>query len=270
MARSDSNDGFVRFLGGTILIGLIGYGGGWFYTNFFSSNLLLQQKQQELAQAHADLEEIKKRSANQAMMIDQLGVDLEESQREAARLDTSMKLLKTNYRVGFVEVTRQDVNPHSGAVTTEFRFMETDAQGQPMGAPRTFRVEGEVVYFDYWVVKFDDVLVEQGDTAGSLCLFRRLYGEFQEPNDGYTLDESNTRPAAYGEGPISEYEREIWNNFWAIANDEQLAAEMGVRAAHGEAVSMQLKMGMKYQLLLRASDGLTIRPLPNHSPQPAA
>jgi hypothetical protein len=237
------------------------------YTNFFSNNLLLQQKQQQLLQVRADLKDVQARAANQAMMIDQIGADLEASREQVARLDTSLKLLKTNHRIALVEVLRQDANPQSGAVATEFRFQEVNDQGQPVSSSRTFRVDGDVVYFDYWVIKFADELVESGsDGASSLCLFRRLYGEFQEPVQGYTLDEANTRPAVYGHGPINEYEREIWTNFWTIANDQQLAAGMGIRAAHGEAVSMQLQPGRKYQVLLRASDGLTIRPLP--APQP--
>ncbi len=268
MSRSDSGDGFIRFLGGSILIGLLGYGGGWCYTNFFSSNLLLQQKQQELAQAQSDLLVVQEKAANQALMIDQLGTDLQTSREETARLDTSLRLLKTNHRIGFVQVVRQETHPQSGDITTEFQFVEVNDQGQALASPRTFRIDGDVVYFDYWVVKFADELVEGGG-VGSLCLFRRLYGEFQEPSQGYTLDETNVRPAAYGEGPINEYEREIWNNFWNIANDVQLAAGLGIRAAHGEAVSMRLLPDRKYQVVLRASDGLTIRPLPAPETQAA-
>lgn len=272
MARSSqAGDGLIRFVSATLLLGALGYGGGWVYTNFFGSSLLLQQKQQELLQVQSDLKNVQARAANQEMMIQQMGTDLEDSREQIARLDTSLKLLKTNHRIALVEVVRQDANPQSGAVTTEFRFQEINDQGQPVSSSRTFRVDGDKVYFDYWVVKFADELVESGgEGASSLCLFRRLYGEYQQPIQGYTLDEANTRPAAYGNGPINEYEREIWSNFWTIANDEQLAAGMGIRAAHGEAVYIQLQPGMKYQVLLRASDGLTIRPLPGEQPQQPA
>ncbi len=266
MARSDSGDGLFRFIRGSIIIGLLSYGGGYLYTNFFGSDLLIEQQRQELAQSKADLLAMQQCAANQEMMIKQIGNDLEASREEVARLDTSMRLLKTKHRVGFVEVVRQDTHPQSGNVSTEFRFMEVNDQGQTLTTPRTFRVDGDLVYFDYWVVKFQDELVEQGSSSGSLCLFRRLYGEFQEPSQGYTIDEANARPAAYGDGPVNEYEREIWTNFWTIANDAQIAAGMGIEAAHGEAVAMRLQPGMKYQVVLRSSDGLTIRPLPTQPP----
>ena len=82
MARSSSSgDSLMRFLSATLLIGALGYGGGWVYTNFFSTNLLLQQKQQELVQVQAALKNVQSQAANQAMMIEQMGADLEASPR---------------------------------------------------------------------------------------------------------------------------------------------------------------------------------------------
>ncbi|MBI4231583.1 MAG: hypothetical protein HY608_12175, partial [Planctomycetes bacterium] len=44
---------------------------------------------------------------------------------------------------------------------------------------RTFEIDGDVVYVDALVVKFDDALVEAGDPlrGKSIHLFRRLFGE---------------------------------------------------------------------------------------------
>lgn len=261
MSRSASpGDGLLRFITTSLVIGGIGYCGGWVYANVFGVNQQLLQKQQQLAEAHSQLEEVQQRSANQAMMIDQMGTDLAAQREEIARLDTSLQLVKVNHRVAVVDVLRQVEHPQTGLVSTELRFQEVDGQGQPLAEPRVFHVEGDLVYFDYLVVKFADELVEQAAVGqgNSLCLFRRLFGEFQQPHEGYTLDNMGTRPAAYGGGTMNEFEQRIWNNFWTIANQPQVAAGMGIRAAHGEAVSMQLHQGARYQILLRASDGLTI------------
>ena len=66
---------------------------------------------------------------------------------------------------------------------------------------------------------------------------------------------------AYSRGGVpSEFEKQIWSDFWNIANDEAKAKELGIRAAHGEAVSIKAEKGKTYKVLLRASDGLSIAP----------
>ena len=143
------------------------------------------------------------------------------------------------------------------------RFVEVDDQGKALDDPKEFRIKGDIVYIDNWVVKFDDKYVEQADIdrSTSLVLFRRIFGEAQTPNDGFAVDTVGTRPKAYGRGkPMSEFEEKIWNDFWNIANDLGKARAMGIRAAHGEAPSIKLKKGKSYKIELRASDGLSITP----------
>ena len=48
--------------------------------------------------------------------------------------------------------------------------------------------------------------------------------------------------------------------FWSIANDKAKAEEKGIRAAHGDAVSMKVQKGKTYKVQLRASDGPSIVP----------
>ena len=59
---------------------------------------------------------------------------------------------------------------------------------------------------------------------------------------------------------MSDFEQQIWKDFWDIANDEERAREKGIRAAHGEEPYTQLREGKSYRLELRASGGLTIKP----------
>ena len=119
------------------------------------------------------------------------------------------------------------------------------------------------MYIDNWVVKFDDKYVEHAEIerSTSLVLFRRVFGESQTPNEGISLDAVGSRPQAYGTGnEMSDFEKQIWSEFWTIANDESRARELGIRAAHGEAPSMKLQKGKSYRIQLRASDGLSITP----------
>jgi hypothetical protein len=60
---------------------------------------------------------------------------------------------------------------------------------------------------------------------------------------------------------MSDFERAIWSDFWNISNDPERARQMGIRAAHGEAVAARLRIGNKYRVELRASGGLSITPI---------
>jgi hypothetical protein len=129
-----------------------------------------------------------------------------------------------------------------------------------------------MVYVDYLRVTFDDKYIESADLdrSTSLALFQRIFGEHQEPVEGFQLDTIGTRPTAYGRGSdMSDFERKIWDDFWLIANDPQKAAELGIHAAHGNAVSMRVQPHKSYEVELRSTGDMTIRPLEDE-PAPAA
>ena len=144
---------------------------------------------------------------------------------------------------------------------SRIQFSELNEQGDPIGEPREFRLEGDLVYVDYWVVKFEDKYVEAADLerGTSICLFNRIFGEFQKPKEGFCLDEPGRRPGPYARGSMmSDFEKKIWDDFWNIANTPQQAAEMGIRALHGDAVSIKVIKGKTYRItgacLRRAGD----------------
>jgi hypothetical protein len=119
------------------------------------------------------------------------------------------------------------------------------------------------VYIEYLVAKFEDKYVEQSDLdrGTAICLFQRIFGENQEPSDGFDLDEVGSRPTAYARGgEISEFERQIWSDFWTIANDPARARELGIRAAHGNAPSIRVKPGMTYRIDLRSTGEFVLGP----------
>ena len=154
----------------------------------------------------------------------------------------------------------QEGSRADGTLKTRFKFVEVDENGEPLGEAREFEIEGEHLYVDAWVVKFSDQLVETGDPLGatSLCLFRRMFGEHQKPSEGFEVDVPFERPGVYGgDEELTSFERDLWDNFWDLANDPEKAKELGVRAAHGEAPSMQLRKNHVYRLTLRASGGLS-------------
>ncbi|HEY6563466.1 MAG TPA: hypothetical protein VIY86_03170 [Pirellulaceae bacterium] len=260
----------VRTILGTVVVAAVGYGGGWVYTHYVP-HARLQEAQRNLEQTKKELSQAQQQMAAQDQRILELGQAVEERNQRISHLSTSIRLLKVDQRVAELVVLKQERNPESGEIVTDFRFQELTKEARLVGEPRMFRIEGDVVYLDYWVVKFQDEYVEQAelDRSASICLFRRLFGEFQEPQDGFTLDEVGVRPSVYGrEEKMSDFERQIWTDFWSIALDPNRAAVLGVRAAHGEAVSVKLRPGKRYRVTLRASDGLSVGP-PEDIFQPA-
>ena len=237
----------LRTLLWLVLVGLLGAGGWYGYQTYHAHELALQAKDRELANRQAEIEA--------------LSADLAVKQQQIERLELAMQLLKVDHRVAQIMVIEQRENADDGLKQTRFRFVEVDQEGRPLDEAREFVIQGDLLYIDAWVIKYLDEHVESSDPlrSTSICLFRRLFGEHQRPADGFELDTVGMRPTAYAQGgEMSSLEREIWTHFWDYANDPEKSRELGVRAAHGEAPSIQLREGKLYRVALRASGGLSI------------
>ena len=183
-------------------------------------------------------------------------------EREKARLETYLAILKRTERRARVEVLRQSTDAQ-GKLETTFRFTETDSTGKPISASRDFTLPGQEVYFDTLVIKFEDEYVEQSDPlrGHALMLFRRVFSSTMRAEDGFAIDRQGQVPEVYeAENAPTEFEREMWTRFWELANDEQLAKERGVRAIHGDAPYMRLEPHRVYEILLRSTGEVIITP----------
>lgn len=237
---------WTRLLRALVLAGAVGLAAWW--------TLLLQGRLRERERELADRE----------ARIESLEQELSAAAARIQELELALRLLKVDHRVARIEVLDQRPSAERpGEVETTLRFQEIAPDGRPLGAGSTLTVLGRVAYVDALVVKFDDAHVEAGDAlrGTSVCLFRRLFGEHQEPSLGFPLDPVGVRPIPYGspEDGVSALEVDLWRRFWDYANDPVLARQAGVRAAHGEAPYMELRPGGRYLVELRASGGLSIR-----------
>jgi hypothetical protein len=251
----------VRTLLLSVLVGLLGYGGYLGYSELNERDRILQAKDDQIELAQQQLVSLQDELTVKSGEIQQLGDDLREKLRQIEKLETSLHLLKTDQRLAVLNVLEVTRDESGRAVTSELEFIELSPTGDSISAPRKFSLPGDIVYIDNWIIKFDDSYIEQGDIerGTSLCLFRRIFSEQQTPNDGVPLDEVGMRPQAYARGGrISEFEQMLWNDFWEFANNPQKAADMGIRAANGEAVAIQVREGMSYNITLRSSGGLSI------------
>ena len=196
-----------------------------------------------------------------AELVQRIG-ELEE---EVARRDLQLSFLRERKRVARIDVLEQVEDAAApGGLRTTLRFQELGGDGQPLGVGQECTLDGDLVYVDARVIKFDDAFVERNDLlrGSTLLVFQRLFGEYQAPADGFRLDTVGQLPAAYSaEQGLHAFHESLWKDFWNHALDPALARESGVRAMHGEAPYIKLRAGRSYEVELRTSEGLTLRVL---------
>jgi hypothetical protein len=208
-----------------------------------------------------------------------LNSQLAEKNAQIERLEVSRALLKVRNRLARLTVLDQRERPDAEIVAagsedgeqapptnivSRIEFVEVNEDGNPIGEAKQFEIVGDMVYVDYLRVTFDDTYVEKADLdrGTAICLFQRIFGEHQEAAEGFQLDTVGTRPTAYARGTeMSDFERKIWDDFWLIANDSQRAADLGIHAAHGNAVSIRVQPGKTYEIDLRSTGDISIRPV---------
>jgi hypothetical protein len=191
----------------------------------------------------------------------------EQIQREKFELERAVQRLSGEDRVAEVRVVDQVLAGElvNGQPTTEdattIEFIEIDRQGHPLPS-RRFAIKDRVVHFDALVLKFEAQDVAKADPlrGKSLALFRRIYGDKQQPAQGFPVDPDGDVPNVYRVQPEpSPFERQLWSKFWDYARDPQLAARDRVRVAQGESVYEPMAKGDIWTLSLQNNGGLNIK-----------
>jgi len=258
----------------TLLIGALiagaGFAGWQGYSFYYRPQQEIGQQERKLQALRLELERMGDDLADRDHRLVELQDELQVTQEQLQRVETSLRLLKLNHRIARIEVVEQATDPETEQLFTTVEFYEVNDEGAPLSSKRrTYKIEGDRIYVECLVAKFEDQYVERSDLdrATAICLFQRIFGEFQQPQEGFELDEVGSRPTSYARGgKVSEFEQQIWNDFWNIANDPHKAAEIGIRAAHADAPSTQVRKGATYQLEIRATGEFTLRRLQDDQP----
>lgn len=255
----------VRTLLLAILMMAAGVGGWKAYSIYNEPTQQLVEKQRQLEQLNGQLDAVRDDLVKSNEQVQLLATQNELKRAVIAKLETAMGFLKLRHRIAHLRVVDQSENAETGLVTSKVEFFEVDEEGKPVSeTPQTFDVVGDRVYIECLVVKFDDAYIEQNalDRNTAICLFQRIFGEHQEPKDGFPIDQVGTSPAAYARyGETSDFEKRIWADFWNIANNPAKAKELGIRAAHADAPSIRVREGVTYELELRTTGEFTLWPL---------
>ena len=189
---------------------------------------------------------------------------LNEAKQKTEQLKQVVQRLGAERRVADVIVT--DQKPEAGVLKTTLLFVEYARDGTTPLPAKRFTIDGNVAHIDALVVKFDRGFVHDNDPlrGHSLALFTRLYGENQPPDKAHRIDPPNQPPDVY-RGPdayVTEFERELWANFWRLADDEAYRREKGVRVAQGEGVWVPFHPDRLYTVTLESDGGLNITSSP--------
>ena len=196
--------------------------------------------------------------------IEDLRAEVERRKHREAVLKAMVARLEKASRVARVQVLKQQKDLQTERIETRLLFQHLDDKGQ-VSHQKEMTLEGEVVYFDALVIQFDPELVALGDAlrGKSIYLFRRAFGEHQNPSDGQKLTPPGRVPKVYQVGKeVDPYEAHLWQRFWQLAEDPAEARKERVRVAQIEAVATKLKYGKVYELEIQHAGGLLIRPVP--------
>jgi hypothetical protein len=251
----------VRTTLAVIVCGAVGTGSFVAYQKFNAHEIAAREASEKLAKMSQEFEQAQTEIAAQKTQIQEQAVTIDLNNKKIAKLETVLAWLKIDHRLARLDIVDQTIDDES-KVTSLVEFVELNPEGEPLGKPRRFTLSGDMIYIDGQVVKFEDKYVESNEVDRSMALFvfKRIFTDRQNPKDGFPLDEVGTQPLTYVRGgQPSELAKKIWSDFWSISNNEERAHELGIRAAHGLAVSIQPKKNMSYRLELRANGDITIR-----------
>jgi len=246
----------------TLLLTVLVIGAGFAGWQGYS---LYNEPQKKLAEKEAELETVRQDLHDRKQQVETLTTDLQAKIKQLEKIETSLRLLKLRHRIARLRVLDQQPIADTNRVMTTIEFFEVNSEGVPIDEQRKkFEIEGDRIYVECLVAKFEDKYIETADLdrATAICLFQRIFGEYQQPQDGFPLDQAGSSPTSYERGgKMSEFEKRIWKDFWEFAGDREKAAEIGIRAAHADAPSTRVKKGVTYQLELRSTGEFTLLPL---------
>jgi hypothetical protein len=188
---------------------------------------------------------------------------IEQLQQKNQVLEQIRRRLETDRRVAKILVTDQKMI--AGQMKTTLLFVEYTESGTELPA-RQFAINGNEAHFDAQIIKFKDEFVEQADPlrGQSIMLFVRVYGADQAPSAGFPIDAPGAIPEIYrGADPqVSDFERDLWANFWKLYNDRDARDARGIRGLHGEGLYGQFNPGHVYTITLRSNGDGTINEEP--------
>lgn len=184
---------------------------------------------------------------------------LEEVKAKNDELKQIVQRLSIEKRVAELLVTNQETV--DGKTKTTLLLVEVGRNGINL-PPKGFVVDGKEVHIDAMVVKFEQHFVEEGDPlrGHSMALFTRIYGDRETPANAQMIDKAGEVPEIYRDADprISQFEQDLWKDFWKLFDDERYAKSKGVRIANGEGKWFPAQPDRLYTITIESNGGLNV------------
>jgi hypothetical protein len=186
------------------------------------------------------------------------------NEREKARLEEKNRVLtqviqRLSDEKRVAQVAVADQKTINGVLHSTLLFAEDDKSGNSM-PPRKFEVIGTMAHIDAMVVKFEREFVKEGDglRGHSIALFTQIYGDRQTPATGAPIDLPGHIPAIYrtADPRTTEFELDLWQQFWRLADDEGYRKQYGVRIANGQGLWWPIQLEKLYTITIESDGGL--------------
>lgn len=183
---------------------------------------------------------------------------------ENKELQKAITNLSAEEQIGYAKVLDQEWR--EGRFYTKLVFVQTAADDPAKQVlKKEFEIEGDVVHFDALVVRFGNELVMDGRER-AICLWRRVYGEYMRPEDGFIIEQEGTEPAVYAKlcRTFSIQERNLfWQEMWTLSNDLKRLESLGISAIYGNVVYRQLQPDLIYVFKLSSTGTLWPEVIPD-------
>ncbi|MBI4372935.1 MAG: hypothetical protein HY585_04340 [Candidatus Omnitrophica bacterium] len=185
---------------------------------------------------------------------------------EANILRKVVQRLSADSRIAEVLVTRNSYNEETQTIETTIKFLEYDTKGKPL-EPRFFTFEGNLIQFQALVIRFDDQLVRSGDKlrGKSAYIFLRAFMLDDKNTQVFDITPVREIPNGYKiPGLQNEFEKELWQEFWAYALDPKARERSRIKNAQIEAPGTMFLPGTIYTIRIEHDGGIRIdaQPVP--------
>ncbi len=172
-----------------------------------------------------------------------------------------VKRLEADSRIAEVLVSGVKYDESTGKNFTTIKFLEYDTQGKPL-KPLYFTFPGNIIQFQSLVIRFDDVHIRRNDPlkGKSAYLFWKVFLLDGKDTIEYPITDLKEIPRGYKlpEGKNTEFEKEIWGNFWKYAVDPDASEKIGVKNAQIEAPGTMFVPGTLYTIKIEHDGGIRI------------
>jgi len=201
----------------------------------------------------------------QEQQVRDLQQQVEKQQRRLAQMAKMIDRLTGERQVAEIQILEQERDSAGQVAWTKLRFQEVDEKGVPLSSRpgQEVYIKGDMIHVDALVIQFQEDYVAAGDRlrGKSLCLFHRVYGEFEQVSDAALLNDLALVPEAWDDaGQVDPFIAGLWRDFWTLSNDPVACRERGVKVMHGQGVYFMALEPKVYILELENDGGLTLRP----------